>query len=61
MRLITRRLARLPTSIITSLDISILAPPFYSDGSIRTPVSLHEEHGLPTVSSKKVRGVKVAL
>ncbi len=50
MRLITRRLARIPTSIIASLIVSILSPPFYSDGSIRTLVSLHEEQGLPAAS-----------
>lgn len=53
MRLITRRLARLPTSIITSLVVSILSPTFYSDGSIRTPVSLHEEQGFAYSQLKK--------
>jgi len=44
--------------MIASLVVSILLPPFYSDESIRPPVSLHEEQGLPTASSKECEVLK---
>jgi len=47
MPLITRRLVQLPTSMIASLDSSILSPPFHFGESIRPPVSSHEEQSAP--------------